>query len=296
MIVRTVFESVFPIFALIAVGYCIARVRKVDLLPFTDVLIYLASPCLVLSSFLHHPIPVRDFGQVFLTALGIVGITGLAVGMGLHASGKIERLRGLLLPAIFMNTGNMGLPLNQLAFGPEGLSYAVIFFVSIAVLHYSLGITMLKVKGGFWEALRLPLIYATVLGIILNLGRISLPAWIVTPVDLIGQIAIPLMILVLGYQLRQVQFKQLGLSVMFAIFRIVGGFLAGLLMVNVIGLAGTAAKVVILMSALPPAVLNSVLAKKYNRNPELVSSTILIGTLISVVTTPAILYWLLRQG
>jgi predicted permease len=50
------------------------------------------------------------------------------------------------------------------------------------------------------------------------------------------------------------------------------------------------------MSALPPAVLNSVLARKYNRNPELVSSAILIGTLISVVTTPGILYWLLSQG
>ncbi|UCD85718.1 MAG: AEC family transporter, partial [Deltaproteobacteria bacterium] len=102
--------------------------------------------------------------------------------------------------------------------------------------------------------------------------------------------------LVLGYQLRQVQFRQLGLSAMFAIFRSGGGFLAGLLMVKIIGLTGTAAKVVILMSALPPAVLNSVLTKKYNRNPELVSSTILIGTLISVVTTPLILYWLLRQG
>lgn len=296
MIVRTVFESVFPIFALIAVGYCIARVRKVDLVPFTDILIYLASPCLVLSSFLHHPIPVRDFGQVFLAALGIVAITGLAIGMGLRATGKIEQLRGLLLPAIFMNTGNMGLPLNQLAFGPEGLSYAVIFFVSIAVLHYSAGITMLKVRGGYWEAFRLPLIYAAVLGVVLNLGRLSLPNWIVSPVDLIGQIAIPLMILLLGYQLRQVQFKQLGLSAMFAVFRIGGGFLAGLLMVKVIGLAGTAAKVVILMSALPPAVLNSVFAKRYNRNPELVSSTILLGTLISIVTTPIILYWLLRQG
>ncbi len=296
MIVRTVFESVFPIFALIAVGYCIARVRQVDLMPFTEILIYLASPCLVLSSFLHHPIPVRDFGQVFLAALGIVAITGLAIGMGLRATGKIERLRGLMLPVIFMNTGNMGLPLNQLAFGPEGLSYAVIFFVSIAVLHYSLGIAMLKVPGGFGEALRLPLIYAAVLGVVLNLGRVSLPNWIVTPVDLIGQIAIPLMLLLLGYQLLQVQFKQLGLSVMFAVLRIGGGFLAGLLIVKILGLADTAAKVVILMSALPPAVLNSVLAKRYNRNPELVSSTILLGTLISIVTTPVILYWLLRQG
>ncbi len=296
MIVRTVFESVFPIFALIAVGYCIARVRQVDLGPFTELVIYLTSPCLVLSSFLHHPIPVRDFGQVSLAALSIIAITGLAFAVGLRAAGKIEQLRGLFLPVIFMNTGNMGLALNQLAFGPEGLSYAVIFFVSVAILHYSLGIVLLKVRGGLWEVLRLPLIYAALLGMSLNLGGVSLPNWIVTPIDLIGQIAIPLMILILGYQLRQVQFQQLWLSAMFAVLRIGGGLLAGLLVVKVLGLADTAAKVVILMSALPPAVLSSVLAKRYNRNPELVSSTILLGTLISIVTTPAILYWLLRQG
>jgi predicted permease len=296
MILRTVFESVFPIFALIAVGYCLARVRDIDLGPFTDMVIYLTAPCLVLSSFLHHPIPVRDFGQVFLAALGIVAITGLAFGTGLRAAGKLEAFRGLLLPVMFMNTGNMGLALNQLAFGPEGLSYAVIFFVSVATLHYSLGIAMLKVRSGFREVLRLPLIYAAVLGVGLNLGRVSLPTWIVTPIDLIGQIAIPLMILILGYQLRHVHFQGVGLSAMCAILRIGGGFLTGLVMVKILGLSGTAAKVVILMSSLPPAVLNSVLAKKFDRNPELVSSTILIGTLISILTTPTILYWLLGQG
>ncbi len=296
MIIRTVFESVFPIFALIGVGYCIARVREFDIGPFTDMVIYLTAPCLVLSSFLHQPIPAREFGHVFLAALVIVAITGLAFGMGLRAAGKLEAFRGLLLPVVFMNTGNMGLALNQLAFGPEGLSYAVIFFVSVATLHYSLGIAMLKVRGGFLEALRLPLIYAAVLGVSLNLGQVSVPIWIVTPIDLIGQIAIPLMILILGYQFRQVRLQWVGISAVCAILRIGGGFLVGLVVVKILGLEDIAAKVVILMSSLPPAVLNSVLARKYGRNPELVSSAILIGTLISIVTTPAILYWLILQG
>jgi predicted permease len=293
MIVRTVFESVFPIFALILVGYLLARVRRVDMAPFTDMIIYLTGPCLVLSSFLHHPIEAKSLGMVFLAALGIVVITAVVFGATLRGAGRLDSLRGLLLPAVFMNTGNMGLPLNQLAFGPEGLSYAVIFFVSVATLHYSLGIAILQGRGGFREALKLPLIYAALLGVGLNLSRVTIPTWIVIPIDLIGQIAIPLMILVLGYQLHQVRLRQAGLSFLCALFRIGGGLLAGILMVKVLGLSGTEADVVILMSALPPAVLNSVLTKKYEKNPELVSSTILIGTLMSVVTTPVILYWLL---
>ncbi len=295
MIVRTVFESVFPIFALVAVGYAIARLRKVDLEQFTDMVLYLTSPCLILSSFLHHPINAQDLGQLFLAALGIIAVTGLVFGLALRGLGRLEQYRGLLLPVIFLNSGNMGLPLNQLAFGNEGLSYAVIIFVSFATLHYSLGIYIVKGRGGLREFLRLPLIYAAALGLALNLGRVALPVWIVTPVDLIGQIAIPLMILILGYQLRQVHLRGVWLSGACACLRIGGGLLAGILMVKVLGLSGIPSKVVILMSSLPPAVLNSVLAKKYERNPELVSSAILIGTLMSVVTTPAVLYWLLSQ-
>jgi predicted permease len=44
--------------------------------------------------------------------------------------------------------------------------------------------------------------------------------------------------------------------------------------------------VLILFGALPPAVINFMLAEQYDREPEAVASMVLIGNIASVVTLP----------
>ena len=72
------------------------------------------------------------------------------------------------------------------------------------------------------------------------------------------------------------------------------GVMAGVLVVWIFNLSGVVAQVVILQSAMPPAVFNFVLAEKYNQDSKTVASIILAGTILSIITTPVILAFLMN--
>ena len=75
--------------------------------------------------------------------------------------------------------------------------------------------------------------------------------------------------------------------------RIGMGFAVGLGLASAWGLEGHARSVFVLLSAMPVAVVNYLMAERYDRAPAEIASLIVISTLLSFVTVPAILAWLL---
>lgn len=199
-----------------------------------------------------------------------------------------------LPPALFGNTGNMGLPLVLFAFGEAGFAVAILFMVSTTVLHYTVGIYILSYDEGPREVFRLPLVYSAVAGVLLSVSGWEMPVAVFRSLDLLGEASIPTMIFALGYKLSEVAIKDVGKSFLFGGMRIFLGLLFGVLSVRLLNLGGVEASVVILLSAMPPAVFNFVLAEKYNQDSETVASIILTGTLISIVSTPLIIAFLLN--
>ena len=100
------------------------------------------------------------------------------------------------------------------------------------------------------------------------------------------------MIFALGYKLSEVAITEVSKSFLAGGMRILFGLILGIISVSLFKLGGVEAKVIILLSAMPPAVFNFVLAEKYKQDSETVASIILAGTLISVITTPVILAFL----
>ncbi|MGH7889638.1 MAG: AEC family transporter, partial [Thermodesulfobacteriota bacterium] len=106
--------------------------------------------------------------------------------------------------------------------------------------------------------------------------------------------SIPTMIFALGYKLSEVTLSHVGRSFLFGGLRVGLGFVFGIVFVKLLSLDGVVASVVILQSAMPPAVFNFVLAEKYKQDSRMVASITMAGTLISVVSTPIILAYLIR--
>ena len=67
----------------------------------------------------------------------------------------------------------------------------------------------------------------------------------------------------------------------------------GILVTSLFGLTGAARGVVILDAAMPVAVFNYLLAERYDRAPDEVAGAVVVSTLISFVTLPILLYFLL---
>ncbi|MCL4245329.1 MAG: AEC family transporter [Candidatus Dadabacteria bacterium] len=221
--------------------------------------------------------------------IGISLVLGLLVIRAMRLHVKVY-----LPPVLFANTGNMGLPLVLFAFGEAGFSVAILYMVSTTVLHYTVGIYILSYDEGPREVFRLPLVYSALAGVLLSVSGWEMPVALFRSLDLLGEASIPTMIFALGYKLSEVAIKDVGKSFLTGGMRILFGVLLGVLSVRLLDLEGVEASVVILLAAMPPAVFNFVLAEKYNQDSETVASIILAGTLISAVTTPVIIAFLLN--
>jgi len=285
-------EVAFPVFAIIATGYVFARLKKIDLAPIVDLLLYITIPALVISSLSRKVLHTELVLTVVFSACGVVIATGLAAWLYLLITGK-KGLRGFYLPTMFMNTGNMGLPLALLAFGTDGLTVAVLYYVTMSILVYTAGIYIASGRGGFREVLSLPLIYATVAAIALSAGHIAIPGPILTTIDMLGVATIPLMQLSLGYRLYSTKISRPSATLASAVIRIGGGFLTALIIVSLFNIGGVTGKVIILSSSMPSAVINFIISQRYNLNTDFVSSSVALSTLLSALTVPLILIWLM---
>ena len=283
-------SPVIPVFILIVIGFFFARYKKISLEPITEIVLYLGAPCLVITSLATKPLFAADIAVILSGALGIVGGVGLLIwlyGLIFHFNSL-----GFTLPVLFMNAGNMGIPLALFAFGEPGLQRATLFYVIMTLLHYSLGLYLLGGSGGVREIFRLPLIYATAVGLFFNLAQIRIPEPIFQPLWLLGYSVIPLMLVSLGYRLHDIRSLTWGHSLAGALIRVVGGFSVAYLTAALLGIQGINRQVILLYGSLPSAVINFVLTEKYSRDPELAASIILLSTLLSLVSVPLV-FWLI---
>lgn len=283
-------SPVVPVFLLIAAGFTFAHWKKISLASVTEIIVYLGTPSLVFSSLVSKPLYAGDIAVLFSGILLIFAGVGLLIRLYFLVFRFSSR--GFALPSLFMNAGNMGIPLALFAFGQAGLQRATLMFVMITFLQYSLGIYILNGRGNWTEVFRLPLIYAALSGLGCNLLQIKLPELLLQPIAMLGQATIPIMLISLGYRLHEVESLQWGHALGGALVRIFGGFAAANVAVMLISAQGVNRQVLLLYGALPAAVINFVLTEKYHQDPGLAASIVVISTFISVLTIPLV-FWLI---
>lgn len=283
-----------PTIFAIALGYLLGRVSKSDIGTLINVAMFIATPCLVLYSLYTNPIVITDAARGWAATLMVVAGTFVIAWLALGI--RRRRSLALYLPIVFANTINIPLPIIYLAFGDAGVGMVVLFYIPIGLLIYSLGVYLAsgqkELRQGLKAVLRTPLIYAAVLGLVLNLTGAHLPEVVVNSLKSVGQAAVPLMLLVLGMNMGRFRFNQLPLTFAASVIRMGGGFAVGLLAVWLLGMSGLPRAVVLFESAMPSAVVTSVLCTKYDNEAELVSSIVLTTTLMAVGVIPALLYYL----
>jgi predicted permease len=278
---------VVPVFAVAAAGWLFAGLRRIDLASLTDVVLYLAAPALVF-----HSLASQQLGTGSMLAVG-GGIVFQIIACGVAAWIVFRLLRiegrGLYLSAMFPNTGNLGLPLALFAFGPRGLAAAVIVYSTVNLIHYSFGLMMVSGSAHPGEALRMPLLHAAAFGVLAAVTGVVPPQPVMRGLELLGQAAVPLMLLSLGVRLRSVQLRRPALALLAVALRFIPGLAAAALWVSLLGLQGPERGVILVTGVLPPAVMNFVLAEVYGQQGEEVASSILLGTLLSIAAIPVVL-------
>lgn len=256
----------------------------------------IGTPCLIVGVMAKVQVDVSMMGDVaiatalIMTTMGLIGWLWLRV-LKLSIATYLPQL-------IFPNNGNMGLPLCLFAFGQTGLALALGSFMVMLVGTFTVGLLLVSegeggLRNRFTEMAKQPVIYAMLIAVYLLITGISLPRWISNTVDLLGAIALPLMIIALGVSLATLKIRFWQRSLMFSIARVFGGLLVGYTVCWLMGLTGVSRSVVLLQAAMPIAVFNYLLALRYNRRPEEVAAMVLVSTLMAFAGLPFLLIFLL---
>lgn len=295
-ILAVITQNILPIFIVAAFGYGLRRRLAVDKRALSSVVMNCLSPCLVFSSLVNSRLPGRELADMALfTLLTILcmGAVGLAAARLLRLSR--QETAALLIVLMFVNGGNYGMTLNQLRYGEAGLAHAVVYYLSSTILLYTLGIFIasaghLTLAGAARRLATFPAVYAAVLAVVVYNWQIPMPGPLLRGIEIAGAGAIPVMLLVLGMQLADMDGQPLPRLALPAIgLRLLLGPLVAVAIAALLGLSGLNRSVALIQGSLPPAVFAIILATEADLAPTAVTTVVVIATLLSPLTVATVI-------
>lgn len=249
------------------------------------------APMLIFTTLVQLKMSLSDFlefGLMAFYALASFFVLGFIIL-------KILRLkvRDYIPTIVFPNVGNMGTPLCFFAFGEAGLTLALAFFAIYAILQFTVGVWIASGTGSLTQVLKTPLVYAVGIALFLKVSDIAVPKWIIGTTDLLGGFTIPLMLIALGVSLSSLSVKHLKLAFLLSILRLGVGFSVSLGLATLFDLEGVERGVLILECSMPVAVFNYLIALRYERPYGQIAGTILVSTLLTFISLPLLLIFVL---
>ena len=283
-----VLEIVTPVIALASIGFVWVRSGLEYSVQFvTRLSMTLAVPCLIFVALMNSSVDPASIRSLTLaSALGYGLLTVVIAGLL-----RLTRLdqRTYLAPLVFGNTGNLGLPLALFAFGTAGLDNAVVVFAVMILWNFTFGVWVVAGGGGIGKMLKEPVVYGTLLGAVFLWQGWKTPVAITHTLELIGQMAIPLMLITLGVAVARLRPGRIALAAALSAVKLAVCVALGLAIGHGFGLDRVAIAVLTLQLATPVAVTSYMLAEKYGADSHAVAGLVVVSTAMAVAALPLIL-------
>jgi predicted permease len=299
--------AILPIVAVGGVGYLLGSVRDIDTDALNTVVVYVLAPALVFHSLATTTLAGSTLARItvavvlfHLVAILVAEVAGRAVGASRTA------LAALILVTAFPNTGNYGIPVSNFAFGETGRATAVVALSVQAVLIYTIGVYIAGrgsaggVAAGVRRVFSVPLVYAVVAALLARWLDVLPPVGssAMSTLQLVGDSAIPVMLLLVGIQLARTDVGSTLSAVGGAVaLKMVVAPVLGVGVALAIGFSDPlVARTFVLETAMPSAVTPVILVGEFAEGEvagvpvaEFVSTAIFATTLVSVVTLTAVI-------
>lgn len=282
-----------------AIGFTLHLKFQLDLSTLAKLNIYFVVPGFIFVKLYEATFDASLFFKVLLFFILLVVLLYLVALI----VAKIMRIKGgkrttFANSVMFFNSGNYGVPVNDLVFrgDPFAMSIQVIVLTMQNIFLFSYGIFSLRAaKDGKWKAaigyFKMPVLYALLAGVLLNAWNVPIPEPIWVPANYIADSMIALALITLGAQVAKLKFRK-GLSLVYAsiTIRLLGGPLVALLIIYIFQLEDIIAQALFIASAMPTSVNSAVIAEEYKSHPDLAAQTVLFSTIASMATVTAVIY------
>ncbi len=288
--VTSLLNIVFPVMALIGIGYFYGRWKKLDPKVLAELVLFLLAPAVMFDALARQHIVWDELlkAGIFSTLIQIIpGAIAYAIK---RATGITNR--SFVPSVMLMNSVSLPYPLALLAFGEEGLAHMVLLSIPNVFISFTLGIMAYGGSADVKEPLKMPALYSAIAGIVVAMAVIPVPRFIMRFSHLTGRGMFPVELFTLGYRLRSIRASDFKISLFVAALRFGLGFTLAWVLSTAFALTGAFRAALFLMSCSPPAVLNYVFAERYSDEGSLAASIVFTSTALSLITTPLLLLYL----
>ncbi|HAI69739.1 MAG TPA: transporter [Gammaproteobacteria bacterium] len=284
MLIARIFTVLFPILTIVMVGYLYARIRPIDMSTANRLNMEVFTPALLFTVLSDNTFNIMDYQQLALATILMILGSGIIVfplirWLGINPKTFIPSM-------MFVNAGNMGIPVALFAFGEVGLPAAMLFLMTTALLNFTLGISLVSQRASLIALLKMPLIQAALVGLLISLTSIEVPSLLITPIKMLGTCAIPVMLLSLGVRLSDIDLTHWRIGLLGAFLRPLSGGIMFLLIQPWFTLTPLQTSGLLIFAMLPPAVVNYIIAEQYQQEPQKVAAIVMLGNVASFISLP----------
>ncbi|MGZ5236734.1 MAG: AEC family transporter [Caldimonas sp.] len=311
-----VFVKLFAIFAVVAIGWGVARSGRLGsgdpARTLSGAAFYIFVPALLFRTTARidfHKLDPTILLAFFAPTLALLGVTYLALRLRAPgAPGRAAEPSVRAITASFGNTVQVGIPLAAALFGETGLALHItivslhsltLLTVLTALVELDLAHEQRRADPGSARLARMlattvrntvihPVILPVLAGLAWNASRAALPGVIDEILVTLGQAVVPLCLILIGVSLAHYGVRgamrgavALSLLKLVALPLAVLGFAHG-----VLGLAGVPLAIVVMMAALPVGSNALIFAQRYQTLVAETSTAIVVSTLAFVATAP----------
>ena len=302
-----IFSKVLVVFIYIGVGFIANRLKVLpeeSVKHFISLVMGITVPCLVISSITGQDINGDMYRNTILTLVLTTVVLIVTAVVTTFVSDRIfpwkdQQDRNVLAAAMTgCNAGFMGLPIASAVFGELVFYYLVIqniannlylFVMSLAQLHHRESEKSSKSLSEKLKPLVNPTSVATIVSLIMLFAGIQLPEYAMDIVTTLGDITIPLSMILVGVQLGGADFKKLIADkalLITSVMKLIAVPALALLILAPMPADPVVKLTVLLGMCFPSAVIGVAVAAQENKNYQLMAEAVAITTLLSVITLP----------
>jgi len=284
---------------LMAVGLICYKVKIIDdrsRSSLSELVLNVFLPCTTLASFLNtDPSKIGSMGVILAVSVGVLTFAFL-ISKPLYMKFNPEQKKVLTYATIISNANFLGNPIIESIYGLDGLSYTAVYLIPVRVTILSLGIMIFAGgKGNVKKIIFHPCLIATYLGFAAMVTGFEAPPLFSKIILMVGSCTTPVSMIVVGSILGLVEPKKL-VSVLAFFYSFIRLIFIPLVVLGIMLLIRPDPMVIgvtVVLSGTPAPITTTILASKYKSDSVLASKMLLVSTIISMVSIPALL-WLLQ--
>lgn len=206
-----------------------------------------------------------------------------------------QKRRIVLTLIVFANTAFIGYPISQELFGDEGFVYAVIYNSFYQLFFFTYGISYIRGSSekNIWSVLCTPVNVALVVMLALIGLQIRLPAPVQDTISSVGNMMVPLSMLVIGCSLVGMRPAEMLLDkecYLVSAVRLLFFPLVTLAAVRLLQVPDPVATICVIMAGLPSGSMNVITAKEYDCEAEFAARSVVQTMVLSIFTVPLIIF------